>query len=241
MFWSKNLSFLFQLFDWQKNPVYIKQLYLFFFQNRYRCGLRFFPFPYIICTLYYLYFSYFRKRSQNILSTIFVSTLSFVDESLFISQEKYYKKSNTNLFCSYSVISSLFKQFGLTIECNKLEVFHFSKTTKNFDPLPLDLELLERPILQPKDKWRYLRFIFDIKLSFHQHIHFYSNKALSTIKSMKMLGNFTRRLLPLYKQLLYRTCIMPIVFYGFQLWYYKMVPLSCSLKELKKIQHRAVL
>jgi len=196
----------------------------------------------ILSVLYIIsIFHIFEKRSQNILSTIFVSTLSFVDDSLFISQEKCYKKSNTNLFYSYSIISSLFKQFGLTIKCNKLEVFHFSKATKNFDPPPLDLEPLEEPILQPKDKWRYLRFIFDRKLSFHQHIHFYSNKALSTIKSMKMLGNFTRGLLPLYKQLLYRICIMPIVLYSFQLWYYKMVPLSRPLKELKKIQHRAVL
>ena len=101
----------------------------------------------ILSVLYIIsIFHIFEKRSQNILSTIFVSTLSFVDDSLFISQEKCYKKSNTNLFYSYSIISSLFKQFGLTIKCNKLEVFHFSKATKNFDPPPLDLEPLEEPI-----------------------------------------------------------------------------------------------
>ena len=58
---------------------------------------------------------------------------------------------------------------------------------------------------------------------------------------MIMLGNFTRRLLLSYKQLLYRTCIMPITLYGFQLWYYKEVLLFQPLKELKKIQQKAVL
>ena len=58
---------------------------------------------------------------------------------------------------------------------------------------------------------------------------------------MIMLGNFTRRLLLSYKQLLYRTYIMPITLYGFQLWYYKEVLLFQPLKELKKIQQKAVL
>ena len=103
------------------------------------------------------------------------------------------------------------------IEHNKSEVFHFSRATKNFDLSPLDLRSLEGSILWLKDKWRYLGFIFDRKLLFQYHIHFYSNKALSIIKSMKMLGNSTRRLLPLYKWLLYRMCIMPIALYDFQL------------------------
>ena len=34
---------------------------------------------------------------------------------------------------------------------------------------------------------------------------------------------------------------MPIVLYGFQLWYYKGAPLSYSLKKLKKIQYRVAL
>ena len=70
-----------------------------------------------------------------------------MNDSLFIAEKKSYEKSNANLFCSYSIISSLFEQFGLIIEYNKLEVFHFSETTKNFDFPPLDLELLEGPVL----------------------------------------------------------------------------------------------
>ena len=102
----------------------------------------------ILSALYItLIFHILKKRTQNLLSSIFVSTLSFVDDGLFIFQEKSYEKSNVNLFCSYSIISFLFKQFSLITEHNKSEVFHFSRATKNFDSLPLDLGLLEEPIL----------------------------------------------------------------------------------------------
>ena len=166
----------------------------------------------ILSTLYIAPIFYiFEKRTQNFLSSI--STLLFVDNGLFISLGKSYKKSNANIFSSYSIISSLFEQFSLMIEHNKLEVFYFSRSTKNYNSSPLDLGLLGGPLLQPKYKQRYLGFIFNRKLSFHQHIHFYSNKALSSIKDMKILDNSTRGLLPLYKHLLYRTYIMLIALY----------------------------
>jgi len=99
-----------------------------------------------------------------------------------------------NPFCSYSIISSLFRQFGLVIKHDKLEVFHLSRLSKNFNPSSLDLRPLKELILKHKDNWQYLRFFFDRKLSFWHHIHYYVNKALSTIKYMEMLGNSIREL-----------------------------------------------
>jgi len=48
-----------------------------------------------------------------------VSTFFFVNNGLFIFQEKSFEKSNANLFYSYSIISFLFEQFSLTIEYSK--------------------------------------------------------------------------------------------------------------------------
>jgi len=70
-----------------------------------------------------------------------------MDNSLFISQEKSYEKSNTHLFCSYNIIYTLFNQFRLTIEHGKSEVFLFSRFKRNFNLSPLDLNLLGGPIL----------------------------------------------------------------------------------------------
>jgi len=124
-------------------------------------------------------------------------------------------------FYSYSIISFLFNQFSLVIKYNKSEVFQFSKLTKNNNLSSLDLRPLEDSLLQPKDMWQYLDFFFNMKLLFHQHIHYYANKALLMTKDIKMLGNSTRGLSLTYKQLLYRMCVLSITLYGFQLWYFK--------------------
>ena len=99
------------------------------------------------------------------------------------------EKSNTQLSCSYNVFFFLLNQFGLVIEHGKTEIFYFSRAQGDFNSSSLNLTILGGFILCPKDTWRYLGFIFDKKLIFHQHINFYANKALSTVKCMKMLGN----------------------------------------------------
>ena len=104
-----------------------------------------------------------------------------MDDSLFISQEKSLEKSNTILFCSYNIITSLFGQVRLIVEHRKLEIFYFSKSTKHFYLSPLDLTSLGSLILQLKDTWKYLSFIFNRKLFFHWYIY-YSCKALFMIK-----------------------------------------------------------
>ena len=95
-------------------------------------------------------FHIFEKRSKNLSSSTPVSILFFVDNSFFTSQEKSYEKYNTNIFCSYSIISSLFKQFDLVIKHNK-SVFYFLKSTKNNNSSLLNLESLGGPLFQLKD------------------------------------------------------------------------------------------
>ena len=58
---------------------------------------------------------------------------------------------------------------------------------------------------------------------------------------MKMLRNLLRDLISIQKRLLYRSCILPIALYSFQLWYYNKVPLSYFFKELRKMQRKVIL
>ena len=46
---------------------------------------------------------------------------------------------------------------------------------------------------------------------------------------------------PIQKYLLYRCCILPIVLYGFKLWFYNKAPLSYHMKILGKMQRRATI
>ena len=84
--------------------------------------------------------------------------------------------------------------FGLVIEHNKSEIFHFSRTHNDLN-LELDLLAISVPTLKPKIYWRYLGFYFNQCLSFKEHVWYYSTKALSIVKAIGMLGNSFRGLL----------------------------------------------
>ena len=142
----------------------------------------------ILSTLYLLPFLYIlENRFKNLKIPTFI--LSFIDDGLFIIQNKSFNISNSHLFCSYNILSKLLDSFGLIIKHSKTEIFYFSRSQGIFNPPSLDLLLLGGPILCPKDTWKYLGFIFDQKLSFHKHIDHYANKAISTVKCMKLPGN----------------------------------------------------
>jgi len=136
-----------------------------------------------------------------------ISLLLFVDNGLIIAQNNSILISNSQLFCSYNVLSNLLSDFSLVIEHGKTEIFHFNRLHRVFNPPLLDLSPLGGPILHLKNTWKYLGFLFDRKLTFRQHLNFYANKVLSTTKCMKLLGNSSCRISSLQKCQLYRCCI----------------------------------
>jgi len=149
----------------------------------------------ILSTLYLSPLFYiFEKHVKNL--KISVSFLLFVDDGLLISQEKSLEKTNSFLFWSYNIVSLLLDQFGLVIGYGKTEAFRFSRSYGTFNLSPLNLSIIGSLILSLKSSWQYLGFIFDRKLFFCQHINYYTNKAISTVKCMKILGNSTHGLLP---------------------------------------------
>ena len=164
-----------------------------------------------------------------------------MDNGLFISQNKYISYSNANLFYSYNIISSLLTKCSLVIEHGKTDIFYFSRSHRAFNPSSLDLSVFKGPVLLPKEIWRYLGFIFDWKLTFRSHINFYANKAIFTVKCMKLLGNSLRSINPLQKRRLYRCYALPIVLYSLPLWYYNKVSTYYHLDILQKMQWRVAL
>ena len=115
-----------------------------------------------------LLFHILEKKLKNL--KIPVSILSFVDNVLFVAQDKYLMVSNLNLFYSYYFFSSLLKKFGQILKYGKIEVFHFSRSHSTFNSPLLDLLSLEDPVLKPRNTWYYLRFIFNKKLIFQKHV-----------------------------------------------------------------------
>ena len=70
-------------------------------------------------------FHILEKHLKNL--KISVSILSFIDDGLFIAQNKSLTGSNSNIFCSYNIISSILDKFGFVLEHGKIEVFYFSR------------------------------------------------------------------------------------------------------------------
>jgi len=104
----------------------------------------------ILSALYLsLIFHILEKHLKNL--KIPISFLSFVDDSLFISQHKSIQVLNANLFYSYNIVSTLLTKFSLVVKHGKSEVFHFSRSHGNFNPPPLDLSPLRDPTLLPKN------------------------------------------------------------------------------------------
>ena len=148
---------------------------------------------------------------------------SYVDDGTVMAQSKSLHKNRETLKDTYPVLLHLFVAIGLVLEHSKTEYFIFDHSHSNYSP-PIDLGYAPytgKNILKPNLYWKYLGFYFDCKLLFHDHVHYYSTKALSSVKAMKMLGSSTQGLPPREKHLLYRSCVLPIATYGYHLWYYE--------------------
>ena len=177
----------------------------------------------ILSALYLSPFIYILENHLKNLK-IPVSIISFISNGLFISQSNSFDILNSCSYCSYDILTNLLEKFSLVVEHSKTEIFHFNRSHGIFNPPPLNLSPLGGNILWLNDSWKYLGFIFNRKLTFHQHVNFYAKKSISTVKYMKILGNSNCGINSLQKCLLYRTCILPIAFYGFQLWFYNCAP-----------------
>ena len=141
--------------------------------------------------------------------------MSYVDDGTIIVQSPTWGENLTKLKAAYKVVFELTESLGLVLEHDKLEVFHFSRKSGDFNP-PVDLGFApftgETP-LKPNTFWRYLGFVFDRSLLFREHTKRYTNKALTSVKAMLRLGNSIRGLSPKHKRLLYRTCVIPVATY----------------------------
>jgi len=100
----------------------------------------------ILSALYLLPFIYILENCLKNLK-IPISIISFINDGLFIFQSNSFDISNSHLFCSYNILTSLLKKFGLVVEHSKTEIFHFNRLHKAFNPPPLDFTPLGGNIL----------------------------------------------------------------------------------------------
>jgi len=113
----------------------------------------------ILSALYIAPLLYLFKHQAQALN-LDTFTLSYIDNGLLVSQGRTHNKTLLELTSSYSIVSDLMVSFGLVMEHDKSEIFHFSRAHNSSNP-KLDLSAIGIPILKPKTYWRYLGFYFD--------------------------------------------------------------------------------
>jgi len=118
----------------------------------------------VLSTLYLsLLFYIFEKWLKNL--NIPVSILSFIDNGLFITQNKSIAYSNSNLFYSYKIMTSILKKFSLVIEYEKTEVFHFFRSYGMLNFQPLNLSTLRDPHSLIQEFLEISRLFFQYKIN----------------------------------------------------------------------------
>ncbi|KAJ3499655.1 hypothetical protein NMY22_g19489 [Coprinellus aureogranulatus] len=169
--------------------------------------------------------------------------ITFVDDGTIAAQTDSIEMNCRMLYHAYAFIHALFTAAGLVLEHDKSGAFHFTRARSGADR-PIDLGFAPHTSatpLRPKKFWRYLGFYFDQRLTFAEHIRYYSTKALTTVMAMRMLGNSTRGLSPKNKRILYRACVVPIATYGHRLWFYEGAKNVGALKTLSSMQRKAAI
>ena len=151
-----------------------------------------------------------------------------------------YNTTLPEFYSSYRIVIDLMVMFGLVMEHDKSNFFYFSRVHNDLNP-ELNLSVIGVSTLKPKTYWRCLSFYFDWHLFFKKHVWYYSTKTLTIVKVIDMLGNLTRSLLPLQKQLLYYFCVVPIATYGFRLWFFAGASTKAQMLLLAAIQCKAAL
>jgi hypothetical protein len=162
-------------------------------------------------------FTLFPASLDEALACIF-----YVDDGVLLHSSTSMRFNMVLLQQKFRLLTDAFLKIGLVLEPAKTELMHFA---------PYLLDRLGKPIyngaypamdlgvapftgdtlLRPSLVWRYLGFFFDPKLSFSAHVDFYVNKALSTLKALRMLGNSVKGLDSRNRALVYKVAAFPIL------------------------------
>lgn len=138
--------------------------------------------------------------------------------------------NNTLLKYLYEKLVDTLRKLALSVETDKLELMHFIRKRKDKtkeiwsddDPLGPKLKVKDSDnvyTVKPKKSMRYLGFMLDPKLTFKEYVRKFITKGISTINTIRMLGNSSRGLKPIDKRRLYIANIIPVMTYGMHLWW----------------------
>ncbi|KAB5587693.1 RNA-directed DNA polymerase from transposon BS [Ceratobasidium theobromae] len=110
---------------------------------------------------------------------------------------------------------------GLSAERSKTKLIHFAKNAREMTKnLPLVLGDRAEDIVRGANTVRWLGFFLDQRLNFKDHVSRMATRAKCVLGGMRMLGNSLQGLSVYHTRMLVNACIIPILTYGFALWFH---------------------
>lgn len=128
-----------------------------------------------------------------------------------------------------------FNKWKIKINHEKTQaiIFPFNKSPKRIPSAELQMQGNN---IEIKRSIKYLGVILDSKLSFGENIDMVREKAIRCGRALFPLLNRKSKLNIKNKELLYKSCIRPIMTYACQVWYKKTA--KCHIKKLQIIQNK---
>jgi ribonuclease HI len=135
----------------------------------------------------------------------------------------------------------LFTSIGMKIDPDKCDLMHFSwRRFYNSSPsLHATINGVKVTITPPKFI-RWLGFYLDRKLTFNDHVKIMAAKGSNVISGLTCLGNTITGMNAHHLRLLYKTCVIPVITYGCQLWFRPYAKKKSLLKKLQTVQNKGL-
>ena len=165
----------------------------------------------------------------------------YIDDGNLFACADDFAQVNTLLRRAYRDCWDWLHRAGLSIEPDKTEVIFF-QNSHAAHPRPTHIWLADpsRNLeyrVDASNTVRYLGIYFDFRLSWKEHVHVMTNRARSTLKALRLLGNSIRGLDWANWRVVYNAVILPILTYAAPVWYSGQAGL---LDDLRKAQNAAV-
>ncbi|KAI5118391.1 hypothetical protein M0805_007525 [Coniferiporia weirii] len=147
---------------------------------------------------------------------------AYVDDQYILVFTKSFADNILLLQTCFSILHPALRRLGLSTDPGKDELIHYHRhhsipvPTLSFSFQPPDGPLI---LVAPSREIRWLGFFLDDLLTFKPHIRRMAMQARSTATTLRILGNTLRGLSIFNFRILYKTLIIPVLTYGFQLWF----------------------
>ena len=173
--------------------------------------------------------------ASPVLSTIYTSALlhkmknwtnsllgMYIDDGVIFTCGESWDEVEDTMRKGYAVCLDWLTRAGLKAEPDKTELIFFRKPRERIEPpkyIHLSLPSTNTYRVTATNTLRYLGFYFDACLNWSHHVEVMCNQAWATLKALQLLGNSVRGLDQARWRLAYNVICLPVLTYGFQLWY----------------------